>query len=168
MGNSTAAITIRTAEPGEAAVITGHRRAMFAEIRPTPEERLDAMAAAFEPWLEERMGRGEYQGWLAVTPEGEVVGGAGVWVMDWPPDTVSFEPRRANILNVYVAPGYRRRGLARALTQAALDWCQQQRVRIVILHASEAGRPVYTGLGFAPTNEMRVTLDLAKPSAGAA
>ncbi len=29
-------ITIRAAEPGEAAIITGHRRAMFAEIRPTP------------------------------------------------------------------------------------------------------------------------------------
>jgi GNAT superfamily N-acetyltransferase len=158
MENPASDIVIRVAAPGEAAVITAQRRAMFAEMRPGPAAQLDAMAAAFETWVAERLARGNYRGWLAVTPAGQVVGGAGVWVMDWPPHMLHTEPRRANILNVYVEPAYRRRGLARALTETALAWCRQQQIALVILHASEAGRAIYTALGFKPTNEMSLAL----------
>ena len=106
-----------------------------------------------------RLGRGDYLGWFAQTAEVEVVGGAGVWVMDWPPLPRHPGDRRANILNVYVQPQFRRRGLARRLTQTAIDWCRQAGLRVIVLHASAAGRPVYEALGFTPTNEMRLVLD---------
>ncbi len=166
MDNIAPEITIRPAEASEAAVITAHRRAMFAEMRGLPDDQLDVMAAAFEPWVAERLARRDYLGWVAANAAGEVVGGAGVWLMDWPPHALHWEPRRGNILNVYVQPQYRRRGLARALTQRAIDWCRQSRVRMVILHASPMGRPVYEALGFAPTNEMSLLLDIEPTDAG--
>jgi GNAT superfamily N-acetyltransferase len=131
---------------------------MFTDMGYSDTARLDAMDAAFEPWVAERMARGEYLGWLAVGPAGEVVAGAGLWIMDWPPHTLGVDPRRGNILNVYVAPAHRRRGLARRLVVATLDWCRAHGVEGVILHASDAGRPLYTALGFQPTNEMRLLL----------
>lgn len=159
MASDLPGITIRAALPGEALVIVAQRRAMFAEMRQLPAEQLDVMATAFGPWVAERLERGEYQGWFGVNEAGQVVAGAGVWLMDWPPHMLHLEPRRANILNVYVQPGFRRRGLARALTETALDWCRLNGVHMVILHASDAGRSIYEALGFKATNEMSLLLD---------
>src|SRR5258708_2556196 len=153
-------LTLGAARLDESAIIVGHRRAMFAEMRPLPSAQLDAMDAVFGPWLAERMRRDQYHGWFGVNAAGEGEGGAGLWVMDWLPDMAPREPMRGNIVNVSLQPAYRRRGLARALTEAALDWCRQNGVRMVILHASDAGRPVYAALGFTPTNEMSLVLDL--------
>ena len=156
-------LTLRPAQANEVDIIAGHRRAMFAEIRHLPHAQLNAMDAVFRPWLAEHMARGTYHGWFAVNTAGVVVGGAGLWLMDWPPHMAHVEPMRGNIVNVYVLPAYRRRGLARALTEAALAWCRENGVRMVILHASEAGRPIYAALGFTPTNEMSLVLDLDQP-----
>jgi uncharacterized protein (DUF952 family)/ribosomal protein S18 acetylase RimI-like enzyme len=59
---------------------------------------------------------------------------------------------------VYVEPDHRRRGIARDLTQAALDYLRSIGCSQVRLHASPAGRPVYAELGFEATNEMRLAL----------
>ena len=62
------------------------------------------------------------------------------------------------IVNVYTEPAYRRRGLARRLMIAMLDWLRQQGYGTVSLHASDYGRPLYESLGFKVTNEMRLQL----------
>jgi GNAT superfamily N-acetyltransferase len=59
------------------------------------------------------------------------------------------------IVNVYTEPTWRGRGIARALMQALMDWADTAGCDRVLLHASDAGRPLYQSLGFAPTNEMR-------------
>lgn len=152
-------IAIRAAALADAPVICRHRRAMFAAMGGADGAVLDAMEANFAPWLAEKMRQGSYLGWLAVYPPAEVVGGAGLWVMDWPPHLLDPAPRRGNIVNVFVEPAFRGRGLARQLTQAALAACREMGLRVVILHASPAGRPLYESLGFAATNEMRLRLD---------
>jgi GNAT superfamily N-acetyltransferase len=62
------------------------------------------------------------------------------------------------IVNVYTEPAHRRRGLARRLMVAMLDWLREQGYGTVSLHASDYGRPLYESLGFAATNEMRMQL----------
>ncbi len=37
-----------------------------------------------------------------------------------------------------------------------IDWLREQRLGRLILHASEAGRPLYDKMGFVTTNEMRL------------
>ena len=44
--------------------------------------------------------------------------------------------------------GHRRRGLARAVMGAILDWYRGHRVRVVELHASSSGEGLYRSLGF--------------------
>jgi len=119
------------------------------------EAALDAMTAAFRPWLRRKMEEGEYLTWFAESPDGAVVAGLGLWLMDWPPHMIGPGARRGNILNVYTERGSRRQGLARRLMNAALEYCKEQGIRAVILHASTEGRALYESLGFAPTNEMR-------------
>ena len=164
MSGALPTVTLRAARPDEAGLIAGHRRAMFEEMSHLPKAQLEALEAASASWVAERMTQGVYLGWFAVDGV-SVVGGAGLWIMDWPPHRLHLEPRRGYILNVYVAPAYRRRGLARALTQQAIDWCRANGVRLVTLHASRVGRPVYEGMGFTPTNEMSLALPAEPPSA---
>ncbi len=151
-------MTIRRALPAEVPLLARHRRAMFEEMGYRDIPALDAMCTAFEPWLAGRMASGEYVALVVEDAPGGIVAGAGVWFMDWPPHMIGPGAPRANIVNVYTEPAWRRQGLARRLMEAALAECRNRGVRAVILHASDAGRPLYESLGFDATNEMRLLL----------
>lgn len=156
----TEGIALSRATVADARTIAGHRRAMFRDMGYQDEAALDSMAAKFLPWVEAKMVSGDYLAWLALTAGGVVVAGSGLWLMDWPAHMVGSSPRRGNILNVYTEPAFRRRGLARSLMEAALDWCRANEIDFVILHASAEGRALYESLGFQPGNEMRMKIKL--------
>jgi GNAT superfamily N-acetyltransferase len=120
------------------------------------EAEVDAMSIRFHPWLRKKMESNEYLAWFALAPDSSIAAGLGLWLMDWPPHVVASGQWRGNIVNVYTEPGHRRRGMARALMQVALEWCAANQVGAVILHSSEEGRPLYESLGFQATNEMRL------------
>jgi GNAT superfamily N-acetyltransferase len=137
--------------------ITAHRRNMFVDMGHRDTGLLDGMCADFRGWLRPRLESGEYLGWF-VTEGDEPVSGLGLWLMDWLPHVIGPKSPRGNIVNVYTRPESRRKGMARALMAAALDWCRDNRVASVILHASPDGKPLYEAFGFKPTNEMRLLL----------
>ena len=150
-------LALRAATVDDAATITAHRRHMFEAMGGYDSAGLDAMDAAFEPWVRARLESGAYRGWLALDGEA-IVAGAGLWVMPWAPGPVDPADRRGVVYNVYTEPAYRGRGLARRLMVALLDYCRAQCITTVVLHASDAGRPLYESLGFQGTNEMRLSL----------
>jgi GNAT superfamily N-acetyltransferase len=152
-------LTIRPGTVDDAETIAAHRRSMFSEMGYRDEAALDAMTAAFLPWLRQRMNDSEYLAWLAAGPDGSIVAGLGLWLMDWPPHMIGPGSRRGNILNVYTERQFRRQGIARRLMDIALDWCRANGIRAVILHASDDGQKLYEQLGFRSTNEMRILLD---------
>jgi GNAT superfamily N-acetyltransferase len=149
-------IAVRQATVADAGVLAMHRRSMFRDMGYRDDAALDSMMVKFRPWLEAKMGAGEYLAWLAVTADNSVVAGAGLWLMDWPAHMLGRSARRGNILNVYTEPEYRRRGLARWLIETALDWCRRNAIDLVVLHASPEGRGLYESLGFNASNEMRI------------
>jgi GNAT superfamily N-acetyltransferase len=153
------AITIRLGTIDDAEAITSHRRAMFYEMGHRDDAALDAMTAAFLPWLLPRLANKEYLAWVAVGPDGSIVAGLGLWLMDWPPHMIGPGARRGNVLNVYTEHQFRRQGIGRRLMATALDWCRANSIRAVILHASDDGLKLYQQLGFRSTNEMRLMLD---------
>lgn len=61
--------------------------------------------------------------------------------------------RRAHLMNVYTAPGYRRQGLARELVTALIHEARERGVTAISLDATEAGRPLYEALGFRANEE---------------
>lgn len=156
--SSLEAFTIRRANIQDADTLVAHRCNMFREMGYSDERALESMSAQFRPWLLARMIEGEYLAWLAIAPEGAAAAGAGLWLMDWPPHMIGAGARRGNILNVYTALEFRRRGLARRLMEVVLQWCGENGVDTVILHASSDGRALYESMGFEATNEMRISL----------
>ena len=147
-------LTTRSATVRDSALITTHREAMFREMGRGDDASLAAMSRNFTPWVEQRLASGIYLGWIT-EDEGSPIASSGLFLMDWPPHFIDEGSTRGYLLNVYVDPAYRGRGHAKALTRIAMDECRRRNIRMLSLHASEAGRPVYESLGFIAGNEMQ-------------
>lgn len=95
---------------------------------------------------------GDWWSWV-VEFDGEVgaVGTLALWRR--PPYPGNPGGRDAYLLNMYTAPAYRGRGAARSIVLAALAQARSLGVRKVVLHATEAGRPLYLRHGFTPSSQ---------------
>lgn len=149
---------IRPATTQDAEVVLRHRRRMFEDMGHADRQALDAMLAIADPLIRRRLLDGTYRGWLIETPDGVVVAGGGVIILEFQPHPLDPRPQRAWVVNMFTEPEHRRRGLARQLMQAIVAWCRSEGMRFLYLHASDGGRPLYESLGFEPTNEMRLVL----------
>jgi ribosomal protein S18 acetylase RimI-like enzyme len=143
----------------DAAEIMVHRREMFRDMGFTDESALRAMVERSLPQVEKLLATDEYRGWLAEAPNGQIVAGAGLhisYLLSHP--NAPNDVRRAYVYNVYVAPEYRRKGVARRLMDEVIAHCRAEKIRTVWLHASDEGRSLYEKMGFLPTNEMKLVL----------
>lgn len=61
--------------------------------------------------------------------------------------------RRAHLMNVYTAPEYRRRGLARRLLTVLHREAEERQVTEITLDATEDGRRLYERMGYAASDE---------------
>jgi len=150
-------LLIREATPDDIPEILRQRRGMYLDMGYEDSPALAAMLSTCEPYLSQALANGSFRGWLALKDE-HFVGGGAVVISPWPSHPYDLECRRATILNVYVDPEFRRRGIARRLMRTMIDWCRQQKFAAVYLHASKDGRHLYESLGFEPTNEMKLKI----------
>lgn len=151
-------IAIRKARPEDLKHILHHRRAMFEEIGFCDSAVLEGVDHVSRKYFREALRRGTYLGWLAEDSDGQIVGGGGIVVAAWPGYPGETRAERAWILNMYTEPGARRRGVAKRLLEAMIEWCRHEGYGAVSLHASAAGRPLYETIGFQQTNEMSLKL----------
>lgn len=154
-------LDIRLATPADASLLAAQRVAMFRDMGRTRPEIERPLLEACEGHLARALASGEYVGWvaeLAASP-GLVVGGAGVQLRPLLPRTDStghllLMGREGLILNVYVEPEHRRRGIARHLMETLIAWAPGAGIVRLVLHASPDGRDLYQSLGFRDSNEM--------------
>jgi GNAT superfamily N-acetyltransferase len=81
--------------------------------------------------------------------EGELVGFCGARIDRAPPILVEVE--RAQVTDLYVVETLRRRGIARALVAAALEWVRARRVARVevrVVSGNREGQAFWRALGF--------------------
>lgn len=148
--------SIRPATAGDAGIIAHHRARMFFDMGRLSEKEIEALVTASKVYFEEALGKKEYIGWL-VEHDKKIVAGGGLVLRQAPPFPGNLKiTESAYIFNMYTEHAYRRRGLARMLMNAMLDWCRARSVSSVSLHASGDGRALYEHLGFEPANEMRL------------
>jgi GNAT superfamily N-acetyltransferase len=147
----------RLATVADAGLIAQHRRSMFVDSGQAEEAELQTMMENFVVWVRPRLSDGSYVGWI-VEEDGRAVAGAGMWLMDFPPHWMDSEPIRAYLLNFYVDPAFRGQGLAYELLTTAVKDARRRGVKVVSLHASKFGKPLYERNGFEPTNEMILRL----------
>jgi GNAT superfamily N-acetyltransferase len=151
-------IRIRTAGVEDLADLIHQRRAMFEEMGHTDAGVLDRVDVVSREYFSAAWSAEKYRGWLAEELSGEIIGGGGIVIADWPGYPGEKRAARAWILNVYTEPAVRRRGVAKKLVEVMIEWCRSNGFGAVSLHASPAGRPLYEAIGFQQTNEMALKL----------
>jgi GNAT superfamily N-acetyltransferase len=158
---------IRRATEADSVVLASHRVSMFRDMRSVEPSLESELLDSATSHIREAMASGEYVGWLAYPPgePARIIGGAGVQLRRLLPRPEEdgkgvLTGQEGIVLNVYVEPDFRRRGLARRLMEEILAWVPGTNIVRLVLHASEDGRPLYLSLGFVPTNEMRYTRPL--------
>ncbi|GAC1305371.1 MAG: GNAT family N-acetyltransferase [Vulcanimicrobiaceae bacterium] len=142
----------------DVATVVTQRARMFAEMGVSVRLDTPEMVTTLRRWFHAQIAAETYLGFLIANESGAVVAGGGVRFLDWPPARSDTANVRGYLMNVYVEPDHRRRGLARSIATAAIDACRRRGVGVLALHASAAGRPLYESLGFEPTPEMCLRL----------
>jgi len=145
---------VRAVEPDDLELVCHHREEMFRDAG-AEEELLKVMTENFRRWLHPRLEDGSYFGFI-LSHDGEPAGGVGLMLIDWPPHPLHpTTDRRGYVLNLYVHPEHRRNGLGRRLMELAEEELRRRGVELLVLHATEKGRPLYAQLGWvAGTAEM--------------
>jgi len=158
MPQPAAEYTIRPATTADLEIVLQHRRRMFEDMGFKDPLAMQAMFRSSTPLLEKGLASGRYRGWLVEAGPDGVVAGGGVIVLDFQSHPIDPRAQRAWVVNMFTEPAHRHRGLARRLMDVMIAWCRADGMKILYLHASDFGRPLYESLGFEPTNEMRLVL----------
>lgn len=146
------ALYLRAATRADARALARLRRASLCELAlpgaDDPHFERDA-ARAFETMLDAR----ELVAWVLVA-DGEIAGSA--CALFWQRLPYPGSSLHAELSGVYVAPPFRRRGIARELCREAIAASRARGARRIVVHPSAAGMALYRELGFTAGNELRL------------
>lgn len=146
-------VSLRPITPSDCDLICRHREAMFRESGHA-EDILAAMADPYRTWQQACLADGSYFGFVA--EKGDIaIAGVGLMAIDWPPNPRHPQvAKRGYVLNLFVEPEARRRGIARQLMAAAERTFEERGLTYSILHSTKQGRPLYEAEGWAQTSEL--------------
>ena len=154
-------IQYKIADREDIAELMRLRLAMLREVNDLPEDYTfteDFCACSREYFL-----NGNQTTVLAVDEEaeedgkdGKNVGCATLCYMELMPTFSHPTGKRAHLMNVYTAPAYRGRGIARRMVASLIEEARRRGVTEISLDATASGRPLYRKLGFCDSEECMV------------
>jgi GNAT superfamily N-acetyltransferase len=156
-------VDVRRAVPGDAAEIARLGVLMFEALGVAPDDDFrrraaDAVAA--------RLADGSVVAYVVDDPAGGagLAANAAAVITTRLPHPRNPSGRTAYVQYVCTDPAQRGRGLARAVMEAIVDWCRDNDVLLVELHASPDGLPLYRSMGFDenPNPALRLRLGLGE------
>ncbi|MFN8038950.1 MAG: GNAT family N-acetyltransferase [Acidimicrobiales bacterium] len=140
---------IRRATVADLATVVDHRVAFVAEVRGLAADQVDAaFVEATAAFVRQGFADGSLPTWLAVDGD-ELLGLVSLQLQRVPPRPGELRPHDGYVLNMYVLPGARSRGVGRRLLDACLASADELGVRRFHLVATDDGRPLYESAGFA-------------------
>lgn len=146
---------IATATPQEDSIVAKHFYQMWLDIGYDK----NFLAADWEQitlnYIHHARQNLQYQAFIAEI-DGKIIGSAGCQLFDGLyPQIIKAESRLYGyIWGVYVEKAYRDRGIGKKLTLRTIDYLKSLNCTRAVLHASPQGKPVYSSVGFIPSNQM--------------
>jgi len=154
---------IRRATATDVAAVVDHRVAFVAEVRGLDPATVDAaFVEVTEAFVRRGFADGSLPTWLAVDGD-ELLGLVSLQLQRVPPRPGDLRPHDGYVLNMYVLPAARSRGVGRRLLDTCLASADELGVRRFHLVATEDGRPLYESAGFA-VNPTVLELAVAPPA----
>ncbi|HEV8574393.1 MAG TPA: GNAT family N-acetyltransferase [Dehalococcoidia bacterium] len=141
--------TIRRATPDDIETLVEMRLKMQREIH-ADEMEVDwtALQETCRRYFAETLPTQQFVAFVAQA-EGRIIATSGLSFVSRPPSATSNLQSEGYVTSMYTLPAWRGRGVATALLNAAIEHAKYHGARLVFLHTSDAGRPVYEKLGFA-------------------
>ena len=146
-------ITTRPVTLDDVDLLAHQRHRMFIDMGRPEDDFLHTVIQNFRPWITRKLKNREYLGWFA-TNHDQVIAGAGLLLVDFPPTFKDPGTVRGYLFNFYVEPEFRGQRIGRTLLDCAMQETRRRHIGVVTLHTSESGKPLYEHFGFEPSNEM--------------
>lgn len=145
------AMKIRRASKDDSKWILHHRVEMFKDMGES-EKFLNETIRLTEQYLEEDWTK-DYQYFL-VEDEARVIGGCGISTFRVPPKHSQPAGVYAYLSNMFIEPEYRRKGVGKLLVNYVSDFCKEEQIGLLFLHASDKGLSLYKSLGFTSSEKL--------------
>ncbi|WP_024856876.1 GNAT family N-acetyltransferase [Ruminococcus albus] len=114
-------------------------------------EEGDADAAVLAPeiraFYERAFGNGTFRMWIAISGR-NVIGTVGLTLTEKPPYSANPTGKIGVLSSMYVAPEFRRRGIAKCLLGYVMRWARRNGIGTIHITASEQGMKLYESCGF--------------------
>jgi GNAT superfamily N-acetyltransferase len=143
---------VRRAGRGDARVMAMMRYAFRIELG-EPVESEQQFVERATAWLADRLELGSWTGWLALQRD-EPIGLVLVHLVEKVPNPVVEAESLGYVSSLYVRPGCRDRGIGDALLRAAVEFCREHAVEVVVLWPSPRSVPLYERHGFRRQGEV--------------
>jgi GNAT superfamily N-acetyltransferase len=135
---------------------------MFEEVHHRSPEDHETGDNSYREWVRRMMKEKLLIGFLVLADNKKPVAGGCLWLKEAQPSPGFPGGRVPYLMSMYTEPGFRGRGFATMIVKEAMKWARRNGYRMMLLHASKMGRPIYAKLGWKRTREMRVALDEEK------
>jgi GNAT superfamily N-acetyltransferase len=153
-------VALRRATVADAQLLAEHRAAVWVEVGDWSPEAMAAQTLVWTDFARRTVADGTYVAWVA-EERGEPIASGAILVHLAIPRPGSDSERAGRVQSVYVVPGARRRGIARALMEALLAEARALRLISLTLHPSDEARALYASMGFTSGDEMGLRLSEA-------
>lgn len=130
-------------------LVTTRVEVLLAANRLAPDTDMSEVEAQSRRYYREALADGSHAALLA-TDGGQFVGAGGVSYYRVMPTYHNPTGKKAYIMNMYVRPAYRRKGIATRILDLLVEDAKRRGVRQIALEATAAGRPLYEKYGFVP------------------
>lgn len=157
-------ITLRRATPADDPVLAQHFYQMWRDLNVPPEEIRPDWRDRTLRYIAKARETLEYAAFIAEVQSAEgkplIIGSAGCQIFDglYPLVLMPTYRKDGYIWGVFVEAAYRRQGIARQLTEAAIAHLKAIGCARAVLNASPMGRSVYEKMGFVPGNALFLEL----------
>lgn len=114
---------------------------------PQPGEEIAVLKNNIKEYLQAALPAGSYAGILAMCGN-EIAGAGGMAVRQRPGSFMNPTGIEAYIMSMYTAPAHRRKGIATTILNKLVALAEERGIKVIELHATKDGEPVYRQNGF--------------------
>ena len=140
-------------------LLVSHRLLMWKNIHPELAAEIEESRVVTKNWIQSKILEGSLVPFIVRTTNGEIAGSGCILVKEDQPRPGSYRIKFPDLMSMYTAPEFRRKGVTSLIVTEALRWSKQNNFDRISLHASKEGIELYKKFGFIQTNEMRLKLD---------
>ena len=83
----------------------------------------------------------------------QIIGTVGITLFEIMPTTEHPNGKVARLMNMYVEPIYRHKGIAKALLNCAMMYVRENQIGKIMLNPSRTGKSLYENYGFQPLSD---------------